>query len=122
MSVELTIWIIISVAGLGVLPFVWRRRWREYCYHKRAGGNGPRREILRNRTFRAATLMAAVITASIIPLLFALFTAEERRPWSVAMIILTYLAIVTVLITDEIWSARIDRAERLKWRRPEPLE
>jgi hypothetical protein len=117
MTVELAIWLTISLIGMAALPFIGRRRAREERYHRMIRGNGVRAEILRNRSIRAALLSAGVVMAAMVALLsWWLDPSEIRRVLTIAMLIGVEVCMVAALILDEWFSDRIDKLERKRGR------
>lgn len=117
MTVELAIWLAVSVIGIAALPFVGRRRAREMKFHRMLHGNGVRAVILLNRSVRAGLLSAGVIMAALVALLsWWLDPSEVRRFVTISMLIGVELCMVAALISDEWFSARIDRMECMERR------
>lgn len=113
MTIELAVWLAVSMIGVAALPFVGRRRAREERYHKMISGNGVRAEILRNRSVRAGLLSAGVVLAAMVALLtWWLDPSDVRRVLTIAMLIGVEVCMVAALILDEWYSDRVDKLER----------
>ena len=109
------VWLAVSVVGLATLPFVGRRRSLEERYVEIAGETPARMLLLESRRTRAATLSLGVLCGSAVPVVLWLTEpSEERRIITIVLLIAEYAMLVTTLVMDEWYAARIDRLGRRK--------
>lgn len=114
MTPELMVWLAVSVIGLVMLPFVWRRRLREEHYMEIAGAT-PARALLNDaRKARVLLLSLGVMCGSLVPLVVAVMEpTDDRRIATVVLLVAEYAALVGAMVLDEWFAARIDKLGQL---------
>lgn len=110
MPVEVKIWLAVALIGLGVIPFVWKRRRNEAKYVKIVGATPARKLIIQNRTVRAFLLCIAVFCASGVAFVAWLLDPEDgRRYINIVLLIVLEIAVVATLWIDEWYAARVQK-------------